>query len=115
MDKNELDKVDKKEVGGIELKFIINNDIVTLDININLNNPNNKVKELFALMLYSIEHEPNTIYNQILIKLKEMVKKDNNLISLLDEIFQYKKKLDAEMATQVIWPSDVFRSGRPLQ
>ena len=93
---------------GIEISFHLTNE-GEFETNVNFNEANDKSSQLFALFLSSLEKEQSLIYNTVIKRLKDFIKKEK-YIDEIEMVFKYKSTLDQNLDTQVMRPSDVFNS-----
>ena len=77
-------------------------------ISVDFNNQNEEACQLFALFLHSIERDQPRVYDEIVSKITDEIKKNDILIPVVEFIFEYKKTLGYS-DKPVIKPSNVFR------
>lgn len=94
-------------MNGINVGFELTNDGL-FNITIDFNEPNNDACQLFGLFLHSLEKEQNLIYVGVLKKLRNMLKENKELESIIEIIFQYKNLVQQNLDTPIMSPSQVF-------
>ena len=94
-------------MNGINIVFGLSNQ-GKFDLDITFSDPNEEACQLFGLFLHSLEQEQNLIYAALLKKLRQLLKEDSDLTSIIELVFKYKNLVESTMDSPVMSPSQVF-------